>query len=367
MVDSDMLLDLAIVAVKYFLVFGFVFTILPLMIWAERKGSAYIQDRPGPNRASILGFRLAGLFHPLADAIKFIFKEQVMPDGANRFYYRLAPALVVIPALMTFLVIPFGDTIALFNRVIPLQVSTINVGILYVFSIAGLGVYGIMLAGWSSNNKFALMGSLRSSAQMISYEISLGLSIIGLIMIFGSVDLNVMVRGQGDLLFGFLPKWGVFLQPLGFVLFLVALFAETNRTPFDLPEGESEIVAGYHLEYSSMRFASFMMAEYASIIVGSGLIATLFFGGWQVPYLQNSGFVFPWGGDFPLPVLAVTLLRVIGLIIKITLFCWFFIWVRWTVPRFRYDQLMHLGWQIMLPLAVANVALTGVALIVLAS
>lgn len=358
-----MLIELAIALIKYVLVFGFVMTLIPLLVWAERKGSAYIQDRPGPNRAAILGFTLGGLFHPLADAIKFIFKEPVIPAKADPFYFRLAPLLVVIPALMTFLVVPFGDQITLFGKTIALQVSTINVGILYIFSISSLGVYGIMLAGWSSNNKFALMGSLRSSAQMISYEISLSLSIIGLIMIFGAVDLNTIAKAQSELLFGFLPRWGIFLQPLGFILFVVALFAETNRNPFDLPEGESEIVAGYHLEYSSMRFASFMMAEYAHIIVGSALIATLFFGGWQVPFLHDAGFAFPGGSEIAVSPILVALLRAGALIGKILFFCWLFIWVRWTLPRFRYDQLMHLGWQVMLPLAIANVAVTGVILI----
>jgi NADH-quinone oxidoreductase subunit H len=217
-----------------------------------------------------------------------------------------------------------------------------------------------MLAGWSSNNKYSLLGGLRSSAQMISYELSLGLSIVGLVMIFGSVDLNVIVQGQSRFL-----SWGIFLQPLGFLLFLVSMFAETNRTPFDLPEGESEIVAGYHLEYSSMRFASFFMAEYVNIIVGSALIATLFLGGWQVPFLQNTGFVLPfgiaWGGD--LSPFIVTLLR-IGMLLAKTLFlCGFFIWVRWTVPRFRYDQLMALGWKGMIPLAVLNIVVTGLILV----
>jgi NADH-quinone oxidoreductase subunit H len=357
-----MVLDVAILVVKYILAFGALMTLLPLMVWGERKGSAYIQDRPGPNRAAIFGLTLGGLFHPLADVIKLLAKESVMPAEADSFYYRLAPYLVMVPALMTFVVIPFGDTVELFGRTIPLQVANLNVGVLYIFAIASLGVYGIMLAGWSSGNKYALLGALRSSAQMVSYELSLGLSIIGLVMIFGSPDLNVIVAGQGKWLFGWLPAWGVFLQPLGFILFLVALFAETNRNPFDLPEGESELVAGYHLEYSSMRFGSFFMAEYANICVGSALIATLFFGGWQVPFLENGGFAI--GGEtIALPVFAVVLLRVLALVLKILFFCWLFIWVRWTLPRFRYDQLMKVGWRVMLPLALLNVAITGILLV----
>jgi len=193
----------------------------------------------------------------------------------------------------------------------------------------------------------------------------MGLSIIGIVMIYGAVDLNVMVSGQGNLLWGWLPAWGFILQPLGFILFLISLFAETNRNPFDLPEGESELVAGYHLEYSSMRFASFFMAEYANIVVGSALVATLFFGGWQVPFLNQGGFSFPWGGEFSLSMWSVTFIRIGALILKITFFCWLFIWVRWTLPRFRYDQLMHIGWRVLLPLGVLNIALTGTVLIYL--
>jgi len=356
-----MILSFLLVLGKLLLVLGLIVgLLLPLMVWAERKGSAFIQDRVGPNRASILGLRLGGLFHPLADVIKLISKESVVPANANSFYFRLAPFLVLIPAFMTFIVIPFGDSIHLFGRDISLQVANLNIGILYVLAIGSLGVYGIMLAGWSSNNKYSLMGSLRSSAQMVSYELSLGLSLVGLVLVYGSINLNVIVQSQANLLWGFIPAWGVLLQPLGFILFLVALFAETNRNPFDLPEGESEIVAGYHLEYSSTRFASFFMAEYANIIVGSALVATLFFGGWQVPFLTDQGFDLPFGIVFKMPVLGVVLLRMGALLVKVLFFCWLFIWVRWTLPRFRYDQLMKLGWQVMLPLSIFNVLITAI-------
>jgi len=358
-----MWVDISLVAAKLFLAFFVLLSLIPLMVWAERKGSAYIQDRPGPNRATILGLRLGGLFHPLADAIKFLAKENLMPTQAHPFYFRLAPFLVMLPAFTAFIVIPFGDTVEIFGRTVRLQIANLNVGILYIFAISSLGVYGIMLAGWSSNNKFALLGSLRSTAQMISYELALGLSVVGVILIYGSVDLNVIVQSQGKFFWKYLPAWGVFLQPLGFVLFLVAILAETNRNPFDLPEGESEIVAGYHLEYSSMRFASFFMAEYTNMIVGSALVATLFFGGWQVPFLENHGFVFSDGEVLPLSQGIVVLLRLISLAIKTFIFCWFFIWVRWTLPRFRYDQLMKLGWQIMLPLALINVLATAMGIL----
>ncbi len=261
--------------------------LLPALIWAERKGAAFIQDRTGPNRAAILGVRLAGLIHPIADVLKLVFKEDVTPVRAHRFLYGLAPFLVMSVALSTFAVIPFGDYLAVAGRQVPLIVADLNVGILYVLAIASLGTYGIVLGGWASNNKYTFLGAMRSTAQMISYEISMGLAIMGLLLVFASLRLTDVVAGQGELLWGFLPRWGVVVQPLGAVLFITAVFAETNRNPFDLPEGESELVSGYHLEYSSLRFALFFMAEYCNMIVGAALITTLFFGGWQVPWLPR--------------------------------------------------------------------------------
>ncbi len=359
-----MLIDLLIILVKIVIMLTFVLAMVPVLVWAERKGAAFIQDRMGPSKADIFGVTLGGLFHPLADAVKLLFKEDFIPDEANAPFYKMAPVFAMAPVLLTFAVIPFGDTVSIFGRKVPLQVADLNVGLLYVFALSSLTVYGIILAGWASNNKFSLLGGLRSSAQMISYEVSMGLSIIGLLMVFESVSLSDIARAQGEMIFGFIPRWGVVVQPLGFILFLVAVFAEANRIPFDLPEGESELVAGFHTEYGSFKFAMFFLAEYVHIVVASGLIATLFFGGWQIPFLQGDGFHL---GSFALhlPSVLVTLMQVGAFVVKVLFFCWFFIWVRWTIPRFRYDQVMHLGWKVLLPLALANIFLTGVVLLLI--
>lgn len=349
---------------KILFILSFQFGILPLFIWAERKGSAYIQDRRGPNRAAIMGFAMGGVFHVIADGIKMFVKEDLTPGQVNKVLYTLAPAMVVIPSLLTFAVIPFGDVLTIGDHVINLQVASLNVGILYIFAISSMGVYGIFIAGWASNNKYSLLGGVRSTAQMISYEITLGLGIIGILMIFQSIDLQEIVRKQGELIFGFIPSWGIVVQPLGFILFLISGFAEVNRTPFDIPEGESEIVAGYHTEYSSLKFAMFYMGEYINMIVMSALITTLFFGGWQVPYLFSDGFHL-FGTVLPLHPLLITLLQIGSFSIKVLFFCWFFVWTRWTLPRFRYDQLMRLGWKMLLPLALANIFITGIILILI--
>lgn len=357
-----MLIDIAIVLIKIVCMIGFVIGLVPVLVWAERRGSAFMQDRRGPNRANILGIRLVGLLHPVADVIKLIVKEDIVPDNANKVYFILAPFLAMVIACCTFAVIPFSNPIELYGRQISLQVADLNVGLLYIFAIAGLGVYGIVLAGWASNNKFALLGGMRSSAQMISYEVAMGLSVIGALMVYESVDLGQIVAGQGELLLGWIPKWGIIVQPLGALIFIVAAFAETNRNPFDLPEGESEII-GFHVEYSSLKFALFFMAEYAHIVVASGVLTSLFLGGWQIPYLYESGFIFPWGAEVDVPFWAVTVLRLGAFVGKIIFLCWFFIWVRWTLPRFRYDQLMRLGWKIMLPLALINIVISGAILL----
>jgi len=255
-----------------------------LAVWIERRGAAFIQDRVGPNRVHIFGLRNAGLLQPIADALKLLVKEEFMPEKADRFLFFLAPALSMIPALLTFMVIPFGDVLVLGKYEIPLQVADLNVGVLFIFAIASLGVFGIVFGGWSPDNKYSILGGLRSSAQMVSYEVSMGLSVIGILIVFESVQLNDIVQMQGDLLFGFLPRWGIVVQPLGFLLFFVAALAETNRIPFDLPEAEAEIVAGYHLEYSSFKFSMFFMAEYVNMMVASGFIVSLFLGGWQIPW-----------------------------------------------------------------------------------
>ncbi len=423
---NELLLTLGKIGFMLALILG----LLPMMIWAERKGAAYMQDRIGPNRASIGGiFRMGGMIHPLADVLKLVFKEDVIPRGVNRFFYHLAPFLVMVVALLTFAVIPFGDRLYLGDRVIHLQVADLNVGILYILAVTSLSVYGIVLAGWASNNKYSFLGGIRSTSQMISYEINMGLAVLSLILATGTVRLNEMVESQGHLLFGFLPAWGVVIQPVGFIIFLVALFAEVNRNPFDLPEGESELVSGYHTEYSSLKFALFFMAEYANMIVGAAIVATLFFGGWQVPWMgteqlrAHAGplmtgslvlvallclrfasaawrfherirgrlgdrrelepmilmvvFLAVAAGSLavlflgrvwePSPAMArhfATVAQIGAFIGKTVFFAWLFIWVRWTLPRFRYDQLMRLGWNFMLPLALLNFFVTAAVVLV---
>jgi NADH-quinone oxidoreductase subunit H len=341
---------------KALVAFGLVFQAVPILTWVERRGSAFIQHRLGPNRVNIAGFALFGLIQPLADAIKFLWKEDYIPSHAHRAFYLMAPVLLLIPASMTFAVIPFGDVLVLGGRTIQLQVADLNVGILYVFALSSLSVYGIVLAGWASNNKYSLLGGVRSSAQMISYELSLGLSVVGILMIYGAIQLDEIVLGQGEMLLGWIPKWGIVTQPLAFFLFLAAVFAESNRLPFDLPEAESELVVGYHTEYSAMKFGLFMMAEYMAMITGSMLVVTLFFGGWQIPFVTSEELREAVGA------VPAALLQVGSFTTKLVFFLWLFIWVRWTLPRFRYDQLMRIGWKVMLPLALLNLFVTGVAL-----
>lgn len=416
-------MTLLVSLIKVVVVTVIVLSFIPLLIWMERKGAAYFQDRRGPNRANILGIRLGGIIQNFADVVKLLTKEEFFPAAANRFYFVLAPFVTFFIYTITTAVIPFGEDLKIAGLVIPLRIADLNVGVLYLFSIASLAVYGIMLAGWSSGNKYSLLGTLRASSQMVSYEVSLGLSVVSLFMLAGSVDLNEIVRNQSPWVF----SWNAFRQPLAFAIFLAAAFAETNRTPFDLPEGESELVAGYHVEYSSMKFALFFMGEYAAIVVSSAVMASLFLGGWQVPfigtdvlidgaafYLNLTGLgggvlslllgIFlvsrfrpgKWGdardyetlvfgipaifigaglGWFLLsqglpalpewagPVFAAAV-QVAVFLAKVFLLCFFFIWVRWTLPRFRYDQLMSFGWKGMLPLALFNILVTGVWLLV---
>ncbi len=333
---------------------------VPIMLFVERRGSALIQNRLGPNRMGPFG-----MFQAACDVLKFIFKEDAAPAHVNKFYYTIAPWLAVIPAFMTFAVIPFAGSIVIQGSEVHFQVANLDVGVLYCFSVASLGVYGIIMAGWASNNKYSLLGSLRSSAQMISYELTLGLSIVGLIMVFQSVKLGDIAQAQGETLVTIagmnIPKWGVFLQPVGFILFLISMFAETNRLPFDLPEGESELIAGYHLEYGSMRFALFMMAEFVNMAVASGLIATLFFGGWQLlPFFGALAHFVAGLGIIENEGLVTVLFQGISFLLKIAFFMWFFVWVRWTIPRFRFDQLMNFGWKVLFPLGVVNVFVTGI-------
>lgn len=372
-----MIVDIGIVAVKAFLVLFMVLNLAGILGWIERKGSALIQDRIGANRASVYGFAGMGLVNTLiADPLKFLSKEDFVPPHGDKFLHTLAPCMAFFPALVTFAVIPFGDVLVIGDRVINLQVANLNIGILYIFAMASLGVYGIVIGAWASNNKFSLLGGVRGSAQMISYEVALGLSVIGVLLVYGTLEPQQIARSQGNLIgdllpesasllkrfIGWLPAWGVFLQPLGFLLFFTAAVAETKRIPFDTPEGESEIVAGYHVEYSGGKFLMFFAGEFAEIVTAAGLMTTLFFGGWQVPYLMRDGFHFPWGGAWLLPHLAVALLQVGAFSLKVLFFCWLQILLRWSVPRFRYDQVMRLGWKMLLPLALANVMVTAIAI-----
>jgi NADH-quinone oxidoreductase subunit H len=314
----------------------------------ERKVMAWIQMRVGPNRVGLGKFRLWGLMQPLADGLKMIFKEDIIPLQANRWLYVLAPALSLIPALMTFIVIPYGSHITIFGYTIELHVTRMNVGLLYVLALTSVGVYGIVLAGWSSNNKYSLMGGLRSSAQMISYELALGLSIVSVLLYTGTLDLVEIVELQS----GFHGlAWNIFHYPLlilVFVIFYIASLAETNRTPFDLPEADSELVAGYHTEYSSMKFVMFQMAEYLNLITASSIATTLFFGGWNGPFV----------GRFPLLGLLYFTAKVLVLIFVA-------MWIRYTVPRFRYDQLMRFGWKFLLPASIVNIIISSTVILLM--
>src|SRR6184192_4975310 len=364
-----MLIDLLLALGRVAFVMLFVLNVAALLGWVERKQSAIMQDRIGANRASIPGFRALGLFHPLADAIKMLTKEDFLPARADRFLFKLAPFVSVFFGLVAFASIPFGDTLRVGGRTIPLQAVTLNVGILYVFAMLSLGVYGVMMAGWSSANNFALLGGQRAAALMISAEIAIGASIMGVVMIYGSLNMQDIARGQGQPLlpqyFGaWIPAWGILTQPLAFLLFLTAGIAATKRIPFDMPEGESEII-GYFVEYSGMKFGMFAMADFLETVVIAGMTTGLFLGGWQVPYLASSGFSFPWGVEVPLPHLLVTALQVVAFLTKVVVLIWFLMLIRWTLPRFRYDQAMRLGWLGLFPLSILNIAITGLVILLL--
>lgn len=306
--------------------------------WGERKVAAIIQDRRGPNRAGFMG-----LLQPLADGGKLFFKEEIIPTSANRFLFILGPSLAMLVACMTSAVIPWGDTLTIAGKEITLQVADINIGILYIFGVVSLGVYGIMIGGWASNNKYSLLASVRAASQIISYELAMGLSLIALLMLTGSLSLKDIVEQQRH------GVWNVVYQPLGFLIFMVCAFAECNRTPFDLPEAENELNGGYHLEYSSMKLGFYLFAEYINMFISSALMASLYFGGYSFPGMDSMG----------LSPNLVTILGFLALFIKIIMFLFFFMWVRWTIPRFRYDQLMRLGWNVMIPLALVNMLITG--------
>ena len=322
---------------KAVLIFGAVLQIVPALVYFERRIAAWIQDRVGPNRVGPVG-----ALQPLADVIKLAFKEDITPQGADRWIYTLAPLLVYAPAILAFTVVPVGlDT----------QAAHFDLGIIFLLTVGSFGVYGLAFGGWASNNKFSLIGGLRASAQMISYEVALGLSVIAVIMTAGSVNLQTIVTEQHSAGFMGFFQWNIFQQPLAAVIFLIAAFAETNRLPFDLPECEAELVGGYHTEYSSLKFATFFLGEYVAMLTVSALMVTLFLGGWHLPWLDFSG-------DYGVG----TILLSIGIFTgKLTFLLFFFIWVRWTLPRFRYDQLMQIGWKRLIPLALGNLGLTAVA------
>lgn len=400
-----------------------------ILVWMERRGAGFFQDRAGPNRCNVMGFRAAGLIQNIADGIKLVFKEDVIPGHIrHKFYFVLAPVLVFITALLCFAVIPFADILVIGDRQYIMQAVPMDLGILWFLAIVGFGVYGIILAGWSSHNKYGVLGGLRAAAQVISYEIPMGLALVSLLAVYGTVNLTEMAQYQGQLLFGFIPMWGVFLQPLGFIIFIIAAFAETNRTPFDLAEGESEIVAGFHVEYSSMKFALFFLGEYVAMFVSSALIVTLYFGSYQIPWLSTETLVahakplvialmlglpvcayffmvwmkknnrshyhrlndprvretkvyvaLLWSLVLLLEVIflgylafahgtaadriIVALLQIATFLTKTLLMCFVYVWVRWTLPRFRYDQLQKIGWEKLLPLALLNIFITSAVIV----
>lgn len=323
--------ELVIAIVKALVVFVALLSIVPVLIWMERKVIADIQIRIGPNRAGPFG-----LLQPLADAIKLIFKENIITQGADKVVYFFAPAVSMVPAIITFAVVPFGDTAHILGRKVLLQVADVNIGILYILALSSLGVYGIVLAGWSSNNKYSLLGGVRSSAQMISYELPLGLALVGPVLLSGSLSLREMINAQGRA-----GVWFIVPQFLAFAVYLISGFAETNRAPFDLPEAEQELTAGYHTEYSSFRFALFYMAEYVNMVTVGAVATTIFLGGWRGPF-----------GN-------IVILQPVWFLVKLFAILYFFIWVRGTLPRLRYDKLMKLGWKVLLPLALLNLMVTA--------
>ena len=402
----------------------FTLATIPLLVWMERRVAALIQNRLGPNRCNIKGIRLGGVVQPIADMLKLLFKEEFYPKHIKqKFYYILAPSIVFGSSFLSFMVIPYADDITIDDFTYHIQALPIELGVLWVIAFAGLGVYGIIIAGWSSHNKYSILGALRASSQVISYEIAMGLALVSMLITYGTISLNPIVQQQGELLFGFIPAWGVILQPLAALIFIVTAFAETNRAPFDAAEGESEIVAGYHTEYSAMKFALFFMGEYIAMSAASAIIVTLFFGGYQIPWLDTAamqgnielvfislmliiplfslGFI-RWmkrnnssslsrqketkyatifiliglivfeallfymldAGISTLQTdLSVMLLQIASFAFKVMMMNFVFVWARWTFPRFRYDQTQHLGWRILLPLALANIVISAIIVV----
>jgi NADH-quinone oxidoreductase subunit H len=351
---------------KVVFLFSVIMGLASILTWMERKQSAVMQDRIGANRADIFGFRFLGLFHILADSIKMITKQDFIPPQGHKVIHTLAPMLALFFALAAFAVIPFGGVYQFGEYTVSLQVFDLDIALLFVFAMMSMGIYGFVLGGWASANNYAMLGGLRASGQMISYEITMGATIIGVLMVYGTLNLQEMILYQGQLLWGWVPLWGILLQPVGCVLFMTAAMAETKRVPFDIPEGESEII-GYFVEYSGMRFGLFFLTDFIETVLAAALTTTLFLGGWQVPFLTSAGFAFPWGGSLELPTVVVMLLQVGAFLTKVFLLCFFFLAVRWTLPRFRWDQLMRLGWTFMLPLSILNIVVTGLVLLVIES
>ncbi|HRH02444.1 MAG TPA: NADH-quinone oxidoreductase subunit NuoH [Bacteroidia bacterium] len=332
---------LSLLIYKFILVlviFGISLLIAMYATYGERKIAAFMQDRMGPSRAGPWG-----ILQPAADGLKMFMKEEIIPDVSNKALFIIGPCIAMLTACMTGVVVPWGGSLVIGGNNYPLQIADINIGVLYVFGVVSIGVYGIMIGGWASNNKFSLLGALRASAQMISYEVAMGLSIIALIMTTGTISLKEITEQQSH------GMWNIVYQPLGFLIFLICAFAETNRAPFDLPECETELVGGYHTEYSSMKLGFYLFSEYINMFISSAIISTLYFGGYNFPFMHELG----------LSQNTVTILGVVALFAKIFFFIFFFMWIRWTVPRFRYDQLMNLGWKILIPLSLFNIAATG--------
>jgi len=376
----------AVLVKTAFIIFVCVAALAPVITWIERKQSAVMQDRIGANRADIGGITILGLMHPAADVIKLLTKEDVVPQGANRVIHLISPLIAAVPAIIAFAVVPFGSVYQLGESTLNLVVADVDWGVLYIFAIGSIAAYGTILAGWASNNNWAMLGSLRASAQMISYEVTMGLSIVGVFMVFETLRLTDMAAAQDttfrvlgfvDVVFGIplpvwldwvrLPNWGIFLQPLGFVMFLTAIMAENKRPPFDTPEGESEIIAGYHLEYSGMRFGLFYMSEFIEIVVIAAVVTTLFLGGWSVPWLSQATIIGSVEGVFGVGFATglCMLIHFLMFMTKLMAMIWLQMALRWTLPRFRYDHVMDLCWKILLPLSIANVFVTGAVMLLI--
>jgi NADH-quinone oxidoreductase subunit H len=325
-------------------VFALTLFVAAYSTYAERKVAAFLQDRVGPDRAGPYG-----ILQPLSDGLKFFMKEEIIPVVSNKLLFVLGPSIAMLTALMAGVVIPWGNTLIIDGQEYVVQIADVNIGILYIFGVVSIGVYGIMIGGWASNNKFSLLGAIRASAQMISYEIAMGLSIIAFVILTGTLSLREISAMQAGGVGAEWNFWNVVYQPLGFLLFLVCAFAECNRTPFDLPECETELVGGYHTEYSSMKLGFYLFAEYINMFISAAVISTLYFGGYNFPFMNDLG----------LDHNTITILGTLALFGKVTFFIFFFMWIRWTIPRFRYDQLMHLGWRILIPLSLINILITG--------